>query len=487
MAHVLCINPWIYDFAAYNLWIEPLGLLTVAGVLRAAGHQVALIDCLDRHHPDAPAPRSPRDTYGCGQYHKVEVPKPPVLAHVPRRWGRYGLPIDVFEAELDAQPRPDAVLVTSMMTYWYPGPFEAVRRVRARWPGVPVALGGVYATLCAEHARAHSGVDAVLPGPGEVRALEWVNEVTGEARALPVRSENAPAPVPGAASPSPGRRAFSSLAVNRVHCSSVADVLPAHDLRRPQGYVAVQTARGCPYHCPYCAVHRLAPGGFHPRSPQRVVDEIAWCVEELGARDVAFYDDALLCDAERHILPILEGVMARGLRTRGTRARFHTPNGLHARFIDRPLARLMRQAGFVTLRLGLETADPGEQRRDGDKVDRDAFARAVEALWAAGFTAREVAAYVLVGRPGQDVAAARATVAYAHQLGVQVRTAQFSPIPGTGEWEAAVAAGDIAVDADPLLHNKSLYPCAETDAYADVGAWEALKVEVREGNRALLV
>jgi hypothetical protein len=106
----------------------------------------------------------------------------------------------------------------------------------------------------------------------------------------------------------------------------------------------------------------------------------------------------------------------------------------------------------------------------------------VEALLEAGFTARQVAAYVLVGRPGQDVEAVRATVAYAHRLGVQVRTAQFSPIPGTREWEAAVAAGHIAADADPLLHNKSLYPCAAARA----SAWEALKGEIREGNRALL-
>ena len=90
---------------------------------------------------------------------------------MPRRWGRYGLPVEVFEQELDSQSRPDAVLVTSTMTYWYPGPFEAIRRVKARWPGVPVALGGVYATLCADHARAHSGADAVLPGPGEAAAL----------------------------------------------------------------------------------------------------------------------------------------------------------------------------------------------------------------------------------------------------------------------------------------------------------------------------
>jgi hypothetical protein len=74
----------------------------------------------------------------------------------------------------------------------------------------------------------------------------------------------------------------------------------------------------------------------------------------------------------------------------------------------------------------------------------------------------------------------RDTVAYAHGLGVQVRTAQFSPIPGTQDWAAAVAAGDISADADPLLHNNSVYPCA------DAGAFEALKGQIREGNRGLI-
>jgi len=442
MARLLLVNPWIYDFAAYCMWVEPLGLLSVAAVLRDAGHEVALVDCLDRHHPAAPAPRSPRDAYGCGQYSKIEVPKPPALAHVPRRLSRYGLPVDVFEAELAAQPRPDGILVTSTMTYWYPGPFEAIRRLKARWPFVPLALGGVYASLCPEHAREHSGADAVLPGPGEERALAWVNEVTGES---------------GTA-----RRPWT-------------DLLPAHDLRRPQGFAAVLTARGCPYHCPYCAVDQLSPGGFVPRPPERVVHEIAWCARSLGVRDVAFYDDALLVDAERHILTILEGVMTRGLAVR-----LHAPNGLHARLIDRHLARRMREAGFVTVRLGLEDADPAAQARDGGKVDDAGFARACEALHEAGFSARQVAAYVLIGRPGQGVKAVRQTVAFAHGLGVQVRTAQYSPIPGTKEWTRAVAWGQIAAGVDPLAHNNSVYPCADAER------WEALKVQVQEGNRALL-
>jgi hypothetical protein len=449
MARVLCINPWIVDFAAFNQWIEPLGLLTVAGVLRAAGHEVVLLDCLDRYHPAAPAPHSWRDAYGCGHFAKAELAKPPLLAHVPRRWGRYGLPLEVVQGALAAQPRPDAVLVTSMMTYWYPGPFEAIRLVQARWPGVPVALGGVYATLCAEHARACSGADVVLSGPGEVQALDWVNRVSDEFRVPKV---------------------------------DPVDILPAHDLRPPQGYAAIQSARGCPFRCPYCAVHWITPGGFAPRPAARVVEEIAWCVESLGARDIAFYDDALLAHAEQHIHPILDGVIARQLPVR-----FHTPNGLHARFIDRRLAAKMRQAGFVTIRLGLETIDPWEEMRDGGKVDEASFGQAVESLFAAGFTARDVAAYVLVGRPlhpgetnAQRLETMHATIAFAHRIGVQVHIAEFSPVPGTAEWEAAIAAGCIASDADPLLHNRALYPCA------DGVALDELKRRVRSGNQALL-
>ena len=94
---------------------------------------------------------------------------------------------------------------------------------------------------------------------------------------------------------------------------------------------------------------------------------------------------------------------------------------------------------------------------------------------------------MLIARPGQSVAQVRATVAYAHRLGVQVRPAQFSPIPGTQEWEVGArwvrALGD---DADPLLHNNSLYPCGGTGGASDAVAWEELKVQMGEGNRALI-
>ena len=48
---LLLINSWITDFAAFDLWSKPLGLLYLAGLLRQNGHSVRLIDWLDRYDP----------------------------------------------------------------------------------------------------------------------------------------------------------------------------------------------------------------------------------------------------------------------------------------------------------------------------------------------------------------------------------------------------------------------------------------------------
>ena len=40
--HILLVNPWIHDFAAYDFWAKPLGLLVLAALLRQHGFQVSL-------------------------------------------------------------------------------------------------------------------------------------------------------------------------------------------------------------------------------------------------------------------------------------------------------------------------------------------------------------------------------------------------------------------------------------------------------------
>ncbi len=412
---LLLINPWIYDFAAYDFFAQPLGLLYLAGLLMGRGYEVHYLDCLGEPHGRIGA-------YGTGRYRKEILPTPSVLAGVPRHWGRYGLPEDACRERLARVPRPAAVLVTSLMTYWYPGVQAAIRLVREQFPGVPVLLGGVYATLCSEHARQHSGADLCLSGAGEGAVVRSIASVMGRADDSYV----------------PGDPDYLPY--------------PALHLAPHLYFIPILTSRGCPFRCSYCASHLLNPR-YQRRQPLAVVEELLYWQDSLQLIDVAFYDDALLLEAERHLLVILEE-----LARRGRTFRFHTPNALHAKYVTLEVARWLKKANFATLRLGVETTALGEGRRD-EKLGAGELEMALANLSAAGFRQEEVGVYLLLGLPGQQDEEIEVSVRRVRELGATPILAQYSPVPGTSLWPEAREAARYELAADPLFQNNSIFPC----------------------------
>ena len=118
--YVLLLNPWIHDFAAYDLWMKPLGLLYLGAMLEQAGWEVVLIDCLDPFDEATLARQGrsrPQRKLGTGPLWAEPIETPAPLAGIPRRYKRFGLPPEGLQARLQALPPPRGVLVTSMMTY----------------------------------------------------------------------------------------------------------------------------------------------------------------------------------------------------------------------------------------------------------------------------------------------------------------------------------------------------------------------------------
>lgn len=423
--HILLVNPWIHDFAAYDFWARPLGLLSLAALLRRQGAGVSYIDCLDRFHPRAPT-SDPTARQGRGPYRKTPLPRPAILADVTRTFSRYGIAPQWLREDLARIPPPQAILVTSLMTYWYTGLRETIAVLREVYPDVPIVLGGVYATLLPAHAVRHSGADRVLPGPGFETVLDLLAELRGETR--------------------PSRSAA---------LDDAAPPWPALDLQRTVGFVPLLTSSGCPYRCPYCAVGLLAPHRQR-RAAEEVLAEIHHWHRRFGVRDVVFYDDALLAEAETHALPLLEALVRARLPLR-----LHTPNALHVGQITMELARLLREAGFQTLRLGLEMADDGGSERLDAKVRRGEFQTAMSHLHRAGFGPLEVGAYLLVGLPGQREQDVRLSIAAVHACGATPVLAYYTPIPGTALWQQARASSRYDLEADPLFTNNAVMPCQQ--------------------------
>lgn len=428
---ILLVNPWIHDFAAHDHWAKPMGLLYIASYLRRSGYDIDLLDCLSSSYglrTQFQAPPLGRKGDGRGSYPREEISRPVELKGIPRKFSRYGFPPGIVEDRLKKLERPDLVLVTSFMTYWYPGVAETIGYIRARWKNVPVVLGGIYATLCPDHAKRNSGADVVIAGDGIAALPSILADIFGGNPLLPIGGDN-----------------LDDLPY------------PAFDLVPFLDQIPILTSRGCPFRCTYCASCRIEPH-FRRRDPLAVAAEIAYWHERYGISDFSFYDDALLVNPEEMILPLIREILRRGIRLR-----FHCPNGLHLREVNDELSRLLFQAGFRTLRFGFETVDAVRQRETGGKTRSSHLAKAMRCLRKAGYRDGEVGIYLLCGLPGQGVAEIAEGIDFVHACGARPILAEYSPIPGTALWEQAVLASPYPIAEEPLFHNNTLLPCAEKE------------------------
>ena len=440
MSSLILINPCIYDFAAFDLWSKPFGILSIAGYLRAYGYNVNFIDCTDRSSLN-----SKSGSYGTGKFQRVVIPAPEKLSHISRSYARYGISTETIAEKLKQVRNPSAVMITSHMTYWYPGIQDVIKTVRIIHPDVPIILGGIYAKLCRRHAEENSGADIVSDA-------DSIKDIIGILERLEIY---------------PSRGAVTDSCI-----------YPAMDLIKNPSYTVIMSSTGCPFDCHYCASNFLS-SAYKRRNPQDVVKEICYWHNTLGVMDFAFYDDALLVDPTHHAIPIFEEIVSHNLNVR-----LHTPNAVHARVIDPELALLMKQAGMKTIRLGFETADYSVRKGIDRKINTEEFLAAVGNLYKAGFSGKELGAYILAGLPDQPPESVCSTLKICEKAEIQPFLTEFSPIPHTALWENAVKVSDYDIESEPLFHNNTLLPCWNTKQRSRVPELKKLAVSIRESIRS---
>lgn len=415
---VLLINPWVYDFAAFDLYLKPLGLLYISSHLKKAGVKVRFIDCM--HRLDNYFVKQNllyNKKYGTGKFYYEIIEKPEKLKFVPRKYKRYGLPYSVVKERLNfirMSEKIDAILITGIMTYWYLAVFDMIKLVKKIFPDTPVLLGGIYPTLMPEHSKRFSCADYVITGNNLKYTLETIFKIIN----------------------------FSPLQQNLPEDFSEWEE-PDYNLYETLSYIVVLTSIGCPFKCTYCATPL-----FYPVYKYKDYKKVINTIEKFNVKDVAFYDDALLFNFEKNLKVFLSKIIESGIKVN-----FHTPNGVHIRFITKEVAEFLYKANFRTLRLSFETADEKRQKDTGNKATTEELKRAIRYLTESGFSREDIEVYILVGFPDQSKQEVIDSINIVKDLGAIPRIVEYAPIPGTYEYKKFFGNTFI----EPLFHNNSIF------------------------------
>ncbi len=404
--NVLLINPYIEDFSAYDHFSKPLGLIWLSSYLKEH-FDVSFINALYRLSKDEKVKFKPD---GTGDFPKRKIPVPENLKDIPREFKRYGIKEESFIKKLKEVPKPDYIFITSGMTYWYTGLKYTVSILKDIYPHSKVILGGIYATILPQHAKENVKFDYIVSFQNIYKVLEELEKI---------------------------------LNVN----FSREFKFPDYEILGEYYYIPLLTSTGCVFNCSYCIGSKL--NKFEQFVPENIASLIMVLHKKFNTKNFVFYDDALLVNANNHIIPLLRKIVEMEINVN-----FYTPNGLHIRYLTEEIAYLMKKSGFVDIRLSLESIDENFQVKSGNKTSKEDFIKAMEILYKAGFERKNIKVYTLLNVPEYENRNIERTMEFVFSNGGQPMLAFFSPIPNTKDFLKASRITDLS---DPLFHNNTVY------------------------------
>lgn len=399
---ILLINP-----PRYGIWPEylndtnvrshkfvaffPAGLLRIGSYFRDNGHKVSMINGGGHIRYGVSAAHYLIGKRRVGSFKDKEIYSP--LYHV-------GMTFEDFKRKLQLQERPDEIYVTSFFTYQWETVHEVIKICKEVFPSAQVILGGIYPTLCPDHART-SQADVIHVG--ELKASN--------------------------------------------HCRLALDLL-----EEVPDYIILKMSRGCPCKCSYCAVPLLEGHAMRYREPEDLVDEIEEKIVDYNMKKVLMWESNILVNAESYLERMLDLIIRRKLRLM-----LSFPEGLNPGLLNESLLHKLKQVGVSHITLSVETSDKEMAVKRFRSIDKlPAFRRIIKSVKKAGIFAE---AHVMAGMPGQEVKEVKRTVWDIFNSGCVPQLMPFTPIPGTREYMNCYQ--DIAQKGlEELCH--LLWPCVKS-------------------------
>ena len=359
--------------------LPPVGLLTIAAVLRDAGHEVSFMDAA----------------------HLYKVSN--------EEWARR-----------IAEKEPDLVGFSAITPAFHDA-YDVCTRIKTALPSVKVVFGGVHASWGRDRIlRDYPLVDYIIAGEGEYAMRDLAGGVDKKNIA--------------------GLYWRDGVVVNfgpeqtKDRLCVMDDLpFPAYDLAEgfPKKYnmamfsapkfpgANIISSRGCVYHCSYCD-RSVYHNSFRWNSPEYTFAQVKWLRTTFGVRHVTFYDDLFTLNRARvsRLCDLLResklGVSFNCIVRVG-----HIPDDL---------IHELKSAGCWMVHVGVESGDQDILDAHKEGMTLDVLRRDIGRLHDAGLWVKGL---FMMGFPGETEASINRTIDFACSLPLKdANVTAFTPYPG---------------------------------------------------------
>jgi radical SAM superfamily enzyme YgiQ (UPF0313 family) len=379
---ILLIYPR-WNYPTFGQLQEPLGIMCIGASLKAAGHDVRILD----------------------------------------------LAVDEIEA-LDRDVEHVDLIGMSSSTALYGRACLVLDRIRERRPDLPVVIGGPHATVLPEETLAR-GFDAVAVGEGEHTSVDLAKTLE---KGAPLYE------VPGMVASSngkvrygPGRPFEPDFDLFPDADRTLVDYEKYYEKKLT--HIGMMATRGCPWNCLFCKPmqDKLFGRKVRRRGLERIVAEMKRIEELLGKKRYLFRDDTLVLAGVDWFVEFEQELEAAGLEGASWSCQARVDQ------ITRPLIEQMKRCGLEGVAFGVES---GSQKvldffRKGIKVEQTV--RAFDICHEMGIGTH---AFIMLGAPVETRDDLEATVRLVERIRSEsISVSITTPAPGTDLYRQVQESG----------------------------------------------
>lgn len=255
------------------------------------------------------------------------------------------------------------------------------RKVRERFPNLPIVWGGTHPSIAPAQTCEHQLVDIVVAGQGEGTFMELI-EALYDGR--PLESVEGIFFKKGDAvveNPERAKVDIDTLPPMPFELLDVERFIELHSAAHLKGKrkggrsITYFSSYGCPFSCSFCSEPMTSKRRWFAKNPERVVDEVEALVRRYRVNTVIFEDPIYFIDVRR-VRKISELMLERGLDIQwAATSRLET-----IKKIDEETWDVLKRSGWTQVFIGIESASPTVLKAIGKRYSADDIVDATRIL-----------------------------------------------------------------------------------------------------------